>query len=179
MKILIASDIHGSILHMKRLEKAFLKHKVDQIILLGDLLYIGPRNKMHLFYRPEKVMHLLNKWASKIKAVLGNCDSEIDQAVLHFSLPKRQTIKVNNYRLHLMHGHDFDLQPFKIIDGDLVFFGHTHQVHLEKKDNYFLFNPGSITYPKGKEPHTYMLLCNDKIELYNLNNKLLESFDLK
>ena len=81
MKYLIASDIHGSAYWTERLVAAIESEQPDRIVLLGDLLYHGPRNDLPRDYAPKRVIPLLNALADRIIAVRGNCDAEVDQMV--------------------------------------------------------------------------------------------------
>ena len=53
MKYLIASDIHGSAYWAERLCTAIESEQPDRIVLLGDLLYHGPRNDLPRDYAPQ------------------------------------------------------------------------------------------------------------------------------
>lgn len=78
MKWMIALDIHGSATYCRKMLKRFEDENADSLILLGDLLYHGPRNDLPEEYNPKAVIVMLNEYKSKILCVKGNCDSEVD-----------------------------------------------------------------------------------------------------
>lgn len=124
MKYLIASDLHGSSFYVNKLERVIQDKKPDKIILLGDLLYHGPKNKLPLEYDTMKVIETLNKYKDSIIAVRGNCDAEVDQKMLEFSiLDDYKLLEIDGLKLYLTHGHVNDRVPYQ--DGILVN-GHTH-----------------------------------------------------
>lgn len=86
MKIMIASDIHGSAYHCRRLLDAFDREGAGRLLLLGDILYHGPRNDLPEGYAPKEVTAMLNDRKSQIFCVRGNCDTEVDQMVLEFPI---------------------------------------------------------------------------------------------
>ena len=109
MKYLIASDIHGSSFYCEKLLKSFQAEKADKIILLGDILYHGPRNDLPKDYAPKKVIELLNPLKEKIICVRGNCDTEVDQMVLDFPiLAEYCLISYGNTMIFVTHGHKFN-----------------------------------------------------------------------
>ena len=83
-KYMFASDLHGSAYYCRRLIEAYRKSGADRLILLGDLLYHGPRNDLPRDYAPREVAAMLNEYKTSICAVRGNCDAEVDQMVLEF-----------------------------------------------------------------------------------------------
>ncbi len=142
MKYLIASDIHGSAYWCERLMEAVDAQQPDKIILLGDLLYHGPRNDLPRGYAPKQVIPMLNGLASSITCVRGNCEAEVDQMVLD--------------SLWLTHGHLWnpDLLP-PLAPGSAFLYGHTHVKQLaETPEGITLFNPGSVSIPKDGS-HSY------------------------
>ena len=154
---LIASDIHGSAFFAQELLEAFEREQADELLLLGDILYHGPRNDLPLGYAPKKVIALLNPLADKITCVRGNCDAEVDQMVLDFPLmADYRTVSVEGETLFLTHGH---LEGLPIEAGYIVLQGHTHVPLCEHKPGgWWLLNPGSVSIPKENSPHSYLLL---------------------
>ena len=152
MRILFLSDIHGV---PSALEKALAtgdKLGYDKIALLGDLLYHGPRNGVPNFYDPERVSSMLNALADKIVAVRGNCDAEVDQMMLQFSIDETYRIlDAGNKKFFLTHGHiwnEYRLPPIGI--ADVLVHGHTHiPVNKVLPEGLGIFNPGSVSLPKG------------------------------
>ncbi len=160
MKWLIASDIHGSEFYCSKLLKAFEAEKAERLFLLGDLLYHGPRNELPLDYNPKGVISLLNAYRSRILCVRGNCDAEVDQEVLDFSiLAEYAMITIGEHMIFAAHGHNLDAQkklPLK--QGDILLCGHTHVPCCEKRENYLYINPGSVSLPKENSYTGYLLL---------------------
>ena len=167
MRWLIASDIHGSEYWCKRLLCALEKEKADRIILLGDLLYHGPRNDLPKDYNPKAVIEMLNGLRDRILAVRGNCEAEVDQMVLSFPVMADYALMPlktdSNSIIFITHGHTFNQQnlpPLK--DGDILLHGHTHIAACisheagEGKPAYTYLNPGSVSIPKSGQRHSYM-----------------------
>lgn len=172
MKYLIASDIHGSSYYCQKLMEAVDYEKPDRIILLGDLLYQGPRNDLPREYDPKKVIEMLNSVADKIYCVRGNCDSEVDQMVLNFScLSDSLLLDVNGQFIYCTHGHIYnDKNLPKLHKGDILLHGHTHVPCKIEHDNYVYLNPGSVSIPKENSVNSYMILDNNKFVWKDLSN---------
>lgn len=163
MKILIASDIHGDIECCKRTFEAFEREGAERLLLLGDLLYHGPRNNLPDGYMPKKVIELLNENKEKILAVRGNCDTEVDQMVLDFPiLADYAHLFLDGLSVIATHGHKFSPDsPPPLRDGEILITGHTHVYASERFGNNNLYlNPGSVTLPKNGNPKTYMVYEN-------------------
>jgi hypothetical protein len=175
MKLLIVSDIHGSLYYTKKIIDIYNKIKPDKILILGDILYHGPRNNLPDNYSPKEVIILLNNLKDKIIAVRGNCDAEVDQMVLDFDISKDYKIlEVDGYNFILSHGHINDRLP-TLGNKDILLNGHTHIYKLE--NNYI--NPGSISIPKVNTEHTYIVYENKEFRLYDIDFNLLDSIKLK
>ena len=174
MKVLIASDIHGSMFYAEELKRVIEQEKPDLIALLGDFLYSGPRNPVKEDYSPKAVVDILTLFRDKIIAVRGNCDADIDVDVLPFALPRQNEIVVNNRRLVLIHGDNMNLEALKLKKGDVLMYGHTHLPQLASVDGVTILNPGSLSFPKGGYPHTYMLLDENEVRLVDLAGRTLE-----
>ena len=163
MKFIIASDIHGDLNSANTLISAFNNEEADKLIILGDILYHGPRNDLPISYNPKEVIKLLNSYKNNIIAVRGNCDAEVDQMVLKFEImAKHRYIEVDGIRFFLTHGHQFDdLTPPKMSRGEILIHGHTHIPKCIKfgDDNYCL-NPGSISIPKNGFKPSFMIYEN-------------------
>ncbi len=163
MKLLIASDIHGSALWAERLMEAIARERPDRIALLGDLLYHGPRNDLPDGYDPKAVISMLNGLADGVIAVRGNCEAEVDQMVLDFPCMADyaevwdESLTAGPRLLFLTHGHVFgpERQP-NIPAGSALVSGHTHVKMNEADDasGLWLFNPGSVGIPKDGT-HSY------------------------
>ena len=162
MKWLIASDLHGSAYYCKLLLAAFEREGADRLLLLGDLLYHGPRNDLPRDYDPRAVTALLNERRGDILAVRGNCDAEIDQAVLQFPILADYALLGEGKRLlFITHGHLFNLDLLPPLHkGDILLHGHTHVPACETRNGVTYLNPGSLAIPKEDSPHGYMTLEN-------------------
>ena len=176
MKYLIISDIHGSYYYLNKALKVFKKEKCDKILILGDVLYHGPRNDLPKQYAPKKIIPLLNELKDKIICVRGNCDAEVDQMVLKFPIRKGKEID-DNITAYLTHGHKTNPQnPYKKKKVDVVLFGHSHIHEITNVDGVTYINPGSISIPKGDKINSYAIWENNTIGIYNLltGDKLME-----
>lgn len=152
MKYLIASDIHGSAYWTERLCAAIEAEQPDRIVLLGDLLYHGPRNDLPRDYAPKRVIPLLNAMADRIIAVRGNCDAEVDQMVLDFPcLADYALVEADGHLLYLTHGHVPRMTPDDppaLAPGSALLTGHTHVKELGDRGGVLFANPGSTSLPK-------------------------------
>ena len=160
MKLMIASDIHGSAYYCKELLKAYEAEKPDKLILLGDILYHGPRNDLPKEYAPKEVISMLNPMKEKILCVRGNCDTEVDQMVLEFPVLADYAVVIAYDRaIYLTHGHKYnENNPIPLSNGDIMLNGHTHIPKFVKYEKYTFINPGSVSIPKENSPHSYVVI---------------------
>lgn len=183
MKALIASDIHGSWRWASELLAALEYEGADKLILLGDLLYHGPRNDLPDDYAPKKVFAALNEIKDRILCVRGNCDSEVDQMVLEFPiLADYALLSEGNRTLFLTHGHLFDDEnPPLLKTGDVLFNGHFHTPCCKELSNGAIYaNCGSISLPKADTPHSYILLDEGVLYWKDLETGgIFDCFDLR
>ena len=160
MKWMIASDIHGSAKYCREMLKAFEREKADRLILLGDLLYHGPRNDLPEEYAPKEVINMLNAMTDRIFCVRGNCEAEVDQAVLEFPvMADYAMLALGKRTVFITHGHVYNtknLPPLK--EGDVLLHGHTHVTACEDVGGILYCNPGSVALPKGDSIRGYMTL---------------------
>ena len=178
MKLLIASDIHGDLESAKAVIAAFEKEECDRLVLLGDILYHGPRNDLPSTYAPKEVIELLNAHRDVILAVRGNCDTEVDQMVLNFPiLADYAYICVDGLSIFATHGHKFNLESTpQLREGEILLHGHTHILCCEEFGNKNAYlNPGSIAIPKGGNPRTYMLYENREFKVIDLDGDVVLS----
>ena len=159
MKILIASDIHGSAYYCKKLLEAYRAEGAEMLLLLGDLLYHGPRNDLPAEYAPKSVIPMLNALKNEIICVRGNCDTEVDQMVLEFPIMSQNAvIFADGVKIYATHGHKFNkdnLPP--LCRGDVLVYGHTHVALDETVSGVHCLNPGSVSIPKENTGHGYIL----------------------
>ncbi len=162
MKLMIASDIHGSAYYCRALLGAFDREGADRLLLLGDILYHGPRNDLPREYAPKEVIALLNERKNRLLCVRGNCDTEVDQMVLSFPiLADYALVEAEDFTLFATHGHVYNtghLPP--LLPGDILLHGHTHVPAWEAFGENRYFNPGSVSIPKQDSPRGYMILEN-------------------
>lgn len=180
MKWLIASDIHGSAPCCEKLLAAFEKEGADRLLLLGDLLYHGPRNDLPEGYAPKRVISLLNGVKEKIFCVRGNCEAEVDQMVLEFPvLADYCLLEVGSRLVFATHGHHFDLQnPPALKPGDVLLHGHTHVPAKDNSRGFWYLNPGSVSIPKENSPRSYMTLENGEFLWKKLDGERYDSLRL-
>ena len=161
MKWMIASDLHGSAVYCRRMIEAFEREGADRLLLLGDLLYHGPRNDLPEGYAPKEVMPLLNGIKPKLLCVRGNCDAEVDQMVLDFPiLADYAVLPVGQRLVYATHGHVHNLKNLPpLAPGDILLHGHTHiPAWTEFGEENLYLNPGSLSIPKDGSAHSYMTL---------------------
>ena len=175
MKLMIASDIHGSAYYCKQLLDAFQSQQADRLLLLGDVLYHGPRNDLPKDYAPKEVISMLNALKDRIFCVRGNCDTEVDQMVLEFPILADYCILPLGDRLiYATHGHNHNLKSLPPLQpGDILLHGHTHIPAWEPfgKGNLYL-NPGSVSIPKMDSAHSYMILENNTLQWLSLEGNV-------
>lgn len=181
MKVLIASDIHGSAAACQHLLERFEAIQADHLLLLGDILYHGPRNDLPKNYDPKRTAQLLNAYKDRIIAVRGNCDGEVDQMVLDFPITADYNVLLmNGYRIFASHGHVYSPEHLPALkQGDCFLFGHIHIPTIREENGIMLLNPGSITLPKCDNPATYAVLENDCFTIYTMADEIFNQVKLK
>jgi len=160
MKYMIASDIHGSAFYCRKLLEAFEASGANRLVLLGDILYHGPRNDLPKEYAPKEVLAMLNGCKDRIYCVRGNCDTEVDQMVLEFPVMADYALLViDGITIYATHGHVYHenhLPPMQ--KGDVLLHGHTHVLRADRCGDITILNPGSVSIPKEGNPPTYAIL---------------------
>jgi hypothetical protein len=160
MRLLIASDLHGSAFYCRKLLEVYEKEQAQRMILLGDLLYHGPRNDLPREYAPKEVIRMLNEHRQEIYAVRGNCEAEVDQMVLEFPVMADYMLLFDGeHAVYATHGHIWNenhLPPMQ--PGDVLLHGHTHVLRAEWVGEHLILNPGSVSIPKEGNPPTYAVL---------------------
>lgn len=174
---MIASDIHGSAFYCKQLLNVFKNEHADKILLLGDILYHGPRNDLPEGYAPKEVISMLNGIKEYIICVRGNCDTEVDQMVLEFPVLSEQVfLCIDKIEMLAVHGH----KPFPPVkSGTVILSGHTHVPKLEESDGVTYMNPGSVSIPKENSHHGYMIFENGVFSWKNLDGKTEKTYMIK
>ena len=180
MKWMIASDIHGSAYYCQAMLDAYDREGAERLLLLGDLLYHGPRNDLPKEYAPKQVIAMLNARKQDILCVRGNCEAEVDQMVLEFPvLAEYAILTEGTHMIFATHGHVFHeshLPPLH--DGDILLHGHTHVPKCVPHEHYIYMNPGSVSIPKENSHHGYMTLENGLFLWKDLDGTLMQEYRL-
>ena len=180
MKLLFASDLHGSAYYAEKLEELIRNEAPDKTVLLGDLLYHGPRNDLPQGYAPKEVIAQLSQLKERVFCVRGNCEAEVDQMVLEFPvLAEYCVLVIEGKTFFATHGHVYNtdhLPPLK--KGDILIHGHTHVLKAENMGDYIWLNPGSVSIPKEGNPHTYAVLENGLFEIKDFDGNVVKSIQL-
>ena len=179
MKILIISDIHGSSYYANKIREIEESEKPDQIILLGDLYYHGPRNDLTQEYNPMKVAGVLNDFTDKLRAVKGNCDAEVDEMISDFKLEEYIYTNINNKDVFFSHGHFYDMDNIPDKKIDVMFYGHYHTGFIEEENGIIFANPGSISLPKNNTEHSYIIFDEENITLKNVDGVIIKQKSIK
>ena len=180
MKYMFASDIHGSASFCQRMLEAYDREGAQKLVLLGDLLYHGPRNDLPEEYAPKKVIAMLNERKEEILTVRGNCDAQVDQMVLEFPILADYAVIFEEGRTYyLSHGHVYhegNLPPLK--KGDVFVYGHTHVLRAEEKDGQVYLNPGSVSLPKEGNIPTYAVLEDGRFTIKGFDGTMVKELEL-
>lgn len=181
MKLMFASDIHGSRSATEAILRQYKLEGASRLVLLGDLLYHGPRNDLPDAYDPKAVTALLNGVREELLCVRGNCEAEVDQMVLDFPVMADYALfDLDGVTAFVTHGHLFNLDnlpPHK--DGELLIHGHTHVLTVQHKDGMTYINPGSAALPKENNPKSYMVYENGVFDIKTLKGKTILSHRIK
>lgn len=174
MKLLIATDIHGSAYWAEKVVEKLTKHNAEQLILLGDIYNHGPRNPFPQDYSPIRAAEIFNAIADKIVAVKGNCDSEVDQMISEFPFVGDYVLPFNGRRLYFTHGHVFNklTPPQTAKVGDVVFYGHFHINEITANNGVTCVNVGSAALPKDGK-HAYCILSDSEILLCDFDDNVI------
>ena len=173
MKIIVISDIHGSLFYMNKIKEIIDKSSVDKIVLLGDLYYHGPRNPLTQEYNPQQVANILNSYKDKILCVRGNCDAQVDEMISEFKFNDNVKLDINGKRFFFTHGHKYNIDnlPDNI---DAIVYGHFHTGFIKQKDNVICVNSGSISLPKDNTKNSYLIIDDNNIKLMDLDGNIID-----
>ena len=177
MKLMIASDLHGSAHYVKKFLDRYRAEAPDRLLLLGDLLYHGPRNPLPQDYDCPAVADALNAVRDRLLTVRGTCDCEVDQMLLHFPiLADYALLEVNGLTLYATHGHLFGPDHLPEMAGPYVLLsGHTHVPMCEQRGEALCLNPGSVSIPKGGSVGSYVVLEGKTFSWKNLEGEVYQS----
>lgn len=181
MKLMIASDLHGSAYYTRKLLEAYERETPEKLLLLGDILYHGPRNDLPRDYAPKEVIAMLNPLADRLLCIRGNCDAEVDQMVLDFPILADYCVLFEQgYTIYVTHGHVFtEDKPPKLQTGDVLLTGHTHVPKCVDHGTWHYLNPGSVSIPKNGSWHGFMTLEDGLFLWKDLDGQEQMGFDLK
>ena len=180
MKLMIASDIHGSAKYCRQMLERFESERAQRLLLLGDLLYHGPRNELPEEYAPKEVAAMLNSVKDRLLCVRGNCDAEVDQMVLDFPIMADYALLPFDFgNIYATHGHVHGKDaPPPLQRGDILLCGHTHVPDCTLEGCFLYINPGSVSLPKENSSHGYMLLDGGVFTWKTLQGVAWQSFKL-
>ena len=180
MKYMIASDIHGSAFYCRKLLEAFEASGANRLVLLGDILYHGPRNDLPKEYAPKEVLAMLKGCKDRIYCVRGNCDTEVDQMVLEFPVMADYALLViDGITIYATHGHVYHenhLPPMQ--KGDVLLHGHTHVLRADQCGDITILNPGSVSIPKEGNPPTYAILEDGVFRILDFEGRVIKEKNL-
>jgi len=175
---MIASDIHGAAGFCEKMLAAYDREQAEKLLLLGDILYHGPRNDLPEHYAPKEVIEMLNARKEELLCVRGNCDTDVDQMVLEFPIMAEYCILYEKGRMiFATHGHIFNEQKLPMLKkGDILLHGHTHVPACKETEDYIYLNPGSVSIPKDGSWHGYLVLENGVFTWKDLDGTVKQEF---
>ena len=178
MKLMIASDIHGSAYYCRKMIEAYKREEADRFLILGDILYHGPRNDLPKEYAPKEVIAMLNPMKNEFLCVRGNCDTEVDQMVLEFPiLAEYCLLDLDGQTIFATHGHVWNPKNLPMLKkGDILLNGHTHIPACEEKGDFIYMNPGSVSIPKEGSEHSYMIYEKGEFLWKNLEGEIYRRY---
>ena len=178
MKILIASDLHGSAYYAEKLLERYVAENAKKLVLLGDIYNHGPRNQLPKEYNPMKVAELLNGVKEKLLVIKGNCDSEVDNMISEFSFVQDLAIISGEKTVFLTHGHVFNKDNMPKTNFDAIIYGHFHTGFVDRIDKAVVANTGSLSLPKNNTKHSYIILENDMIFLKDIDGNEIDKIKI-
>lgn len=180
MKLMIASDIHGSAFYCRKMIEAYRREEADRLLILGDILYHGPRNDLPKEYAPKEVIAMLNPMKKEFLCVRGNCDTEVDQMVLEFPiLAEYCLLDLDGQTIFATHGHVWNPKNLPMLkEGDVLLNGHTHIPACDEKEGFIYMNPGSVSIPKENSQHSYMIYENGEFFWKNLEGEIYQTYSI-
>ena len=174
MKILVASDLHGSGYYARRLKEIIENENPEKIILLGDLYYHGPRNQLSLEYDPMEVANILNSFKDKIVATRGNCDAEVDQMISEFEFKEYLSQEIGEKKFFFSHGHRCNMDQYPQEDFDIMVYGHFHTGFIKEEYGKIFVNSGSISLPKNGTKNSYLIINDHNIFLKDVDRNVID-----
>ena len=179
MKLIIASDLHGSGYYAQKLKDVFLKEGGELLVILGDIYNPGPRNPISKDYAPMEVAEVLNSLKDKLLVIKGNCDSEVDTLISEFDFSEFSQIFVDGLKITLTHGHKFNKDNMPANAGDVMCYGHFHTGFIDKVGDVVVANAGSLSLPKDGTAHSYLTIEDNVITLKDIDGNIIDSKKIK
>lgn len=174
MKIMVISDTHGLITGIHKVEEKINELNIDKIVILGDIYYSGIRNMLHKDYNPQYIEDFLRKNKDKLICIRGNCDSDDDVQRNDFVETKEiDKITLNNKDIYFTHGHIYNERNWDKTNSILIF-GHYHVPFIRKIDTNYYINPGSLSLPREYDIPTYLLIDENDIKIYDIEDNVVE-----
>ena len=174
MKLMFISDIHGISTNLKKIKEKFEELKCDKLVVLGDLYYIGPRNKMIEGYNISEVQEFLESMKDKLLCMRGNCDSEVDLMVTNFPIMNDLSfIMTENHDLYITHGHIYNESNW-MKENSILIYGHFHIPFIKKIETNYYINPGSISLPKEGNKLSYLIYDENKVTIYDIHDNIIK-----
>ena len=164
MKLMIISDIHGSSYYLEKVLNIYKEENYTNLIILGDVLYHGPRNDLPKEYNPKACIKMLKELKDVIY-IKGNCDAEVDDMVLNVTMEEKKIIELDGKKIFLTHGHHINKDNLPKEDVDFLIYGHFHVPFIMKKDGIIIMSPGSISIPKENSRPSYIKYENEEFEI--------------
>ena len=178
MKIIIASDLHGSAFYAQKLMDVCYKEDADKLILLGDIYNHGPRNQLPKDYNPMRVAEILNGAKQNLVVIKGNCDSEVDNMISEFSFIEDLLVISGEKTVFLTHGHVYNKDKMPKTNFDAMIYGHFHTGFVERVGGIVLANTGSLSLPKNDTKNSYIILENDEIFLKDIDGNEIDKIKI-
>lgn len=173
MKIMFISDIHGIRNNLEKVKERYETLNCDKLVVLGDLYYIGPRNKMKDYYDIDYVKNFLESFKDNLICLRGNCDSEVDLMVSKFPIINELSlISLDNLDIYLTHGHIYNENNWNK-ENSILIYGHLHIPFIKEKNNSLFINPGSISLPKENNEPNYLIYDNKKFTIFDINDNII------
>lgn len=173
MKLMFISDIHGIKTNLAKIKNRFTELECEKLIVLGDLYYIGPRNKMPEGYDIDYVREFLESFSDKLICIKGNCDSEIDIEVSNFPIINELgLITTLTEDIYLTHGHIYNESNWKKTSSILIY-GHLHTPSIKQIETNIYINPGSISLPRGNYKPSYLYFNEEEFIIYDIDDNIL------
>lgn len=174
MKLLIASDLHGSAYYTKKLLERYRAENAEQLILLGDIYNHGPRNPLPEGYDPMGVAALLNPLSAVLTVVKGNCDSDVDTMISEFDFVSEAVLYLDEKKIFLQHGDRYSIQNLPKNCGDAFIYGHYHTGFLKRAGNVVVANCGSVSLPKENTAHSYIVLERGELVIKDIEGNEID-----